>query len=134
MRVLVTGSRQFRSRQLVYRELENAYHRWAGSGAIERGDNFQVVHGGAPGADTLANQWCWDSRNLPYIAPVEVHPADWRKGSYAGKIRNTEMVRLGAGLVLAFFEPGAQHAGTRHCLETAKLWLPNTEIKEIWNT
>ena len=61
-----------------------------------------IIHGAAPGADSLAG----------YVAgtlgfDVEVHPANWAKhGRAAGPIRNQEMLDSGADLVIAF--PGGR--------------------------
>lgn len=57
-----------------------------------------VVHGAAPGADSLAGAI---ARKLGLR--VEAHPAEWgRWGRSAGPRRNARMVALGADLCLAF--------------------------------
>ena len=132
MRVLVTGSRQFLDRRTLHSTLDFVYHEWRPTADAD--ESLTIVHGGAVGADALANQWCWDRRHMfDRVAPPEMHPADWRRGNMAGRIRNVEMVRLGADLVLAFFQSGARNAGTRHCVEEARRWLPHVEIREVWN-
>lgn len=133
MRVLVTGSRQFESQEIIYSELNLAYLQWCKD--LDDQDGFVVVHGNAPGADTLAAQWCHDNRDLTLPPSQESHPANWsRYGNRAGTVRNMEMIQLGADLVLAFFQPGAKNVGTRHCVTEAKRWLEHrgTIIKEIW--
>ena len=73
-----------------------------------------VVHGDAPGADTLAKQVAEE-----YGMQVEAHPADWRKhGKAAGPLRNQRMVALGADICLAFPEPGSR--GTLDCMRRAE--------------
>lgn len=139
MRVLITGSRQWLDQAKLYEELDAVFQPWLANArelpqiAFE---GFTVVHGGAPGADALAGQWVFDRRDADIPPEAEVHPALWNVHGrrLAGKIRNTEMVRLGADVVLAFLVPGAQNAGTRHCLETAKTWLAwkGVPIKEVW--
>ena len=138
MRVLITGSRQWTDQSKLYATLDSLFRHWIESGAnmIDEETDFIVIHGNAPGADTLANQWTWDRRNLPISPSVEVHPADWSNNAdvLAGHRRNFEMVQLGADVVIGFLVPGAANRGTRNCLELAKNWLTHrgTTIKEIW--
>lgn len=131
MRVLVTGSRQFLDQGTLYAELDRLLVLAAAEGQAE----FIVVQGGAPGADTLAGQWVHDRRSESLLRPEsEVHPAEWnRYGRHlAGGIRNAKMVGLGADLVLAFFQPGAENKGTTNCATQAK--LAGLTVKEIWAT
>lgn len=129
MRVLVTGSRQMEDQGRVYHELDALY-----AHAIEQGHaEFTVVHGGAPGADSLAGQWVFDRRmNGPVHPQLEVHPAEWNRygRALAGGIRNAKMVGLGADIVVAFFQPGAENRGTRNCSAQAR--LAGLEVKETW--
>lgn len=128
MRVLVTGSRQASDQTPIYRELDALWERWWPNATHP--DEFMVIHGGAPGADTLAGQWCHDRRDRPGIAQ-EVHPAQWGLyGSHAGGIRNQIMVNAGADIVLAFFRTGAKNAGTRNCVTTAR--LAGLDVQEFW--
>jgi predicted polyphosphate/ATP-dependent NAD kinase len=83
-----------------------------------------VIHGGAPGADSLAG----------HIAgrlglEVEVHPANWAKhGRAAGPIRNREMLDSGADLVIAF--PGG--IGTANMITQASLMgVPVERVKGL---
>lgn len=71
-----------------------------------------IVHGGARGADRLADLWA-KSRGVPAI-PC---PADWDKhGKAAGVIRNAEMLkRWKPHVVIAF--PGGR--GTAHMMSIA---------------
>lgn len=132
MRVLVTGSRQLTDQGRVYRELDAAMMAWFEGGGTVRGETFTVVHGGAPGADSIAAQWVWDRRVDTWKPAMEVHPAEWnRYGRHlAGGIRNAKMVGLGADLVLAFFQPGAKNAGTSNCVQQAR--LAGLTVKEVW--
>jgi hypothetical protein len=62
-----------------------------------------VIHGGAPGADTLAHHAA-TARGLH----VEVYPADWQRyGRRAGPIRNEEMAASGLTRARGFRMPGA---------------------------
>ncbi|MGH3525755.1 MAG: hypothetical protein ACRDQ6_00390 [Pseudonocardiaceae bacterium] len=72
-----------------------------------------MVHGGARGADQLADEvargWGWTP---------EPHPADWaRYGRSAGYRRNAAMVTLGADVCLAFILDGSR--GASHTAQLA---------------
>lgn len=113
MRVLVTGSRAWDDEERI---AEAMHHAWE----IVDFTNHPMptlVHGGAIGADQIAariaRQWKWQ---------VETHLAQWRPhGIYnpqAGRVRNSEMVALGADLCLAFLRNGSR--GTKDCGEKAE--------------
>ena len=109
LRILITGSREWTDRATIRRALVEAGHR---SGVHPR--DTVVVHGGARGADTIA-----DEVADAFGCQVEVHPADWdRYGKAAGHRRNAEMVALGADVVLAF--PLGASPGTRGCMKLAE--------------
>ena len=107
MRILVTGSRDWDDVGAVAVALL--------SGRVI-GEEVTVVHGGASGADQIANRV---ARNLGWKR--EVHPAAWRpNGIYnpqAGLLRNREMVELGADVCLAFIKNGSR--GATHCAALA---------------
>lgn len=122
-RLLITGSRDWVDRGTMYIAL---YEAWQQLGA-----RTTLVHGAAPGADTMAAH-IWSLEGLP----VEAHPADWEQPCgencyhkprekngrpycpLAGHYRNQHMVDLGADLLLAFPMPGSR--GTWDCLRRAK--------------
>lgn len=107
-RILVTGSRHLTDFALVSRALQQA--------AAELGPDTVVVHGAARGADMLAHK---AARTLDL--GVERRPADWENlGRRAGVIRNAEMVRDGADLVLAFLVADLPCRGTRDCMRRAE--------------
>lgn len=118
--IIVCGGRNFHDRAVVYDALDHilrAYGRVA------------VIHGGAEGADTLADQWAHERNVNPLpgttcAQPLAV-PADWTAyGGRAGPIRNAKML----GLLLARMEPGHKIGvvafpggkGTRHMAEIAE--------------
>jgi hypothetical protein len=107
-RILVTGSRTWTNGQIIRNALIGAWR--------ELGDSILVV-GGAPGADIMAER-IWKYAGLP----VERYPADWRPyGIYnpqAGKVRNQQMVDLGADLCLAFIL--RRSSGATDCAEKAE--------------
>jgi len=114
MRVLVTGSRKWRDWQMVYAALNEVYVAWLPT----RDDNegFIVVHGGAVGADSYADEWARAGR--PHVVPEE-HKANWELlGHHAGEERNGRMVERGADLCLAF--PTGVAKGTRNCMKLAR--------------
>lgn len=104
-RVIVTGGRNFNDRALV----AYAFGYLLGN---DRQD-VTIVHGDAPGADTIAAEV---AETVGY--QVEPHPADWKRyRNGAGPIRNAEMIDTGADLVIAF--PGGR--GTANCCSLAEV-------------
>jgi hypothetical protein len=99
-RVIVTGSRRWKDEGLL---------RWTLYNVWDEHPQLIVVHGAHwSGADKMAHDWVVAMQHPQNIAPgakvVErPHPANWQDwGQAAGPMRNTEMVRAGAGLCLAF--------------------------------
>jgi len=118
VRVIVTGSRALTDRDLVWEAL--AVARWELGPLI-------VVHGAAPGADTLAALWVEQHPGLD--CAEEPHRADWaRLGRGAGPIRNQAMVDAGAVLCIGFPVSGSR--GTRDCMRRAEAaGIPVREIR-----
>lgn len=132
-RVLVTGSRAFTARALLGDALD-------GVGFAHGFHGLLIVHGGAKGADSLADAWVRDNWDLGVRR--EVHEADWdapcrdecrhgprrrrRDGSdycpTAGIYRNQLMVEAGADLLLAFLVPPTVSpcTGTRDAIRRAE--------------
>lgn len=110
-RILVTGSRDWWSKEVVWEALQEAYSYCPG------GVEAVVVHGACPsGADSLASGWARANK-----VKIERHPADWKThGRAAGPIRNREMVKLGADICLAFIRDNSRGAsGTADMTEKA---------------
>ena len=124
-RVLVTGSRSWKDRDLIHAVLARLL--------AEHG-RLIVVHGAAVGADLIANDWAAEQPGAVVLAGlmaadytgdapvvVEPHPVtglDWgRYGRGAGHRRNAEMVALGADLCVAFIRDGS--AGATGCARMA---------------
>lgn len=103
MRVLVCGGRDYQNQSRVDAYL-NLYH--------TAGISY-LIHGGAKGADRLADRWAVKNN-----VPVETHFADWdRHGKAAGPIRNRKMLEEGKpDLVIAF--PGGR--GTANMIAQAR--------------
>lgn len=111
-RIIVTGSRDWRDRYVVYRALDQAVTDLNGwltpdpyGNTIPDPRKVTVVHGGCPsGADRYADDWAVGS----LLEPVVFH-ADWAThGRGAGPLRNRSMIDAGASLVLAFIGPCAR--------------------------
>ena len=102
MRVLVCGGRHYKD------EITMAW-------ALRpfESDATLIIHGGATGADSLADEWAHD-----YNIPVECYEADWKRwGNSAGPIRNQQMIDEGKpDLVIAF--PGGR--GTADMVRRAR--------------
>lgn len=103
MRVIICGGRDYRNSAAVRDQLTKL---------SESKPDLTIIHGAAPGADSLAGTI---ARELGLT--VEAHPANWKKhGRAAGPIRNQEMLDSGVDLVVAF--PGGH--GTQDMISRAK--------------
>lgn len=130
MRVIVTGSRRWADKQVVYDALNETYRTYG---------PFVLVHGAcATGADAIAHDWLALASRL---VPVQEDPfkAAWAaRGPAAGPERNKRMVAAGGQLLLAFVEPCSKancdkpqphdSHGTAGCMELAR--EAGIEIKE----
>ena len=131
--VLVTGSRDWKGKLLIFNELNNALA-WAEEWEYA---SFTVVHGACihGGADQDAAEWVSLAENGQYgEIPVyqDPHPAEWERfGKQAGPFRNQQMVDAGAHLVLAFFQDGAGNQGTSDCVRRAR--SAGREVREFTN-
>lgn len=132
-RVIVTGSRDYPCEDDVWEALAMAV-----AENCDPGDVFTVVHGACPtGADAHAVSWLRLPDGDSGVAIVEeAHPALWERclpDCYhrprpdgrcpaAGPRRNSEMVALGADLVLGFPLAGdrKRSRGTWDCLDKAE--------------
>lgn len=109
--IIVTGGRDFLNKEVVEKTLSKL-----------RPD--AIAHGGAPGADFLANHWAWLNRVECYV-----FPAYWSKhGRAAGPLRNVKMLdTFPHALVVAF--PGGH--GTNNCkAEARKRGMQVIEVNE----
>lgn len=109
MIILVCGGRDFNFKKLIFHVLDTF-----SDDLEEHGMKIEkLVHGGAPGVDTISGQWA-EKEGIE----VEVYPADWKQyGKRAGYIRNQQMLKEGnPDGVLAF--PGGK--GTKMMVKLAK--------------
>lgn len=95
MRILVCGGRDFEDRSAV----AIALREFRPVNVVTDVSDAVIIVGGAPGADTLAEEWAdvWGVRKRVFLA-------DWKKhGKAAGPIRNQRMIDEGKpDLVIAF--------------------------------
>lgn len=111
-RYLFCGSRKYRD-PYVIRLLIAGLHTW---GKIHK-EPIVIIHGDAPGADTLADEATKEWANVS----AEKYPADWN--SYdraAGPIRNQQMLDEGKpSIVFAFSDDFKNSKGTRDMVRRA---------------
>lgn len=104
-RILVTGSRDW---------TDDAKLDWAIMNELQEGEDAVIVHGGARGAD-----WMAETAAIAWGVQSEVHRADWEKyGKRAGFVRNQEMVDAGADVCLAFIRNNSR--GATMCAQLAE--------------
>lgn len=102
-RIIVCGGRDYADRARVWEVLD---------GLLVEFGAIVVFHGGARGADALAERWTIERGVTGFASP-----ADWTKhGRAAGPIRNRQMLDAGADLVVAF--PGG--SGTADMIKQAR--------------
>lgn len=109
-RILITGERSWTDEQQVHSALSALLRRL-------NTNDIVIVHGDCEtGADRFAQNFCNENG-----IKSERHPADWKRlGKAAGPRRNTEMVRLGAYVCLAFWSgEKVTGSGTFDCLTKA---------------
>lgn len=105
MRVVVTGSRFWKNREVIYDTLDELHRKYV----IE-----VLYHGEASGADTMAKQWAME-RGIPVFGC----PYAGAYGKQGGSIRNGWLLDEGRpDLVVAF--PTAESKGTWNMLTQAK--------------
>lgn len=111
MRVLISGGRFFREEKKIEEVIYSL------------GDDDVVIHGDCPkGADFLADYHA-TCRGLT----IESYPADWRVGTYAGHMRNQQMIDT--GIDFAYFFWDGMSPGTADCLKRAiKAGIPHKVI------
>lgn len=106
-RILVTGSRTFTDRDLIEHVLAEKF---------KEGD-IVIVHGGARGADRMADEWAVINSVKRDVYPVV--SSDWQRfGKRAGILRNEVMLDSGPDLVIAFWD--GKSKGTAHTISEAR--------------
>jgi hypothetical protein len=113
LRLLVCGGRDYTDRTRVFKALDTVNAR--------RGISL-LIHGGAPGADSLAGEWA----KLRKVE-VKVYPADWdTHGKAAGPLRNQQMIDDGKPDAVVSLPGGVGTADMTQRAEAAglKVWRP----------
>ena len=101
MKVIVAGSREVKSYELVERAIEDSGF-----------DITEVVCGAARGVDSLGAEWAQD-----HGVPVKYFPAEWKRyGRAAGSKRNEQMAEYAEALIAI---PIARSKGTKHMISAA---------------
>ncbi len=110
MKILVTGSRDWSSREAIWDAISGACDpHWR-----ECPYDVVLIHGGARGADTIAGEYA-TYEGIEVIVCL----ADWNKyGKSAGVIRNNHMLDMDPDVVLAFQRNKSR--GTQHCIGEAR--------------
>jgi hypothetical protein len=112
-RVLVCGGRDYGNRERLFRVLDEALQV-----ATASGKTFTLVHGGAKGADTLADVWATERKIADEGGMVRVYAADWNThGRKAGPIRNKLMLTESKPHVIVAFKGGR---GTAHMMSISR--------------
>ena len=119
MRLLVTGSRNWRDADLLFEVLDE----------INEDQHIEcIIEGEAPGADQLARAWA-----ERHHVPVRAYPANWQKhGKAAGHIRNQQMLVEGQpDHVVAF--PMRDSKGTWDMVNQAMAAGVTTEVIDSYD-
>lgn len=78
--------------------------------------NFEILNGGARGADKMATKIA-----LELGIPVTEVPANWKRhGKMAGHLRNNRMLDMEPSLVVAFYKEGSLNIGTTDMVRKAE--------------
>lgn len=103
MKLLVCGGRDYRNEAYVWLTLDRLH---------AETPITEIITGGVPGADRIANDWAKTKPIKRYVSK-----ADWKAhGKSAGPKRNARMLEWNPDLVLAF--PGGR--GTANMVAQAK--------------
>jgi hypothetical protein len=101
MKTIIAGGRDIHDKEILLQAINES--------------GFEITHvivGGAPGVDTMAEEWARE-KNLT----GEIHNADWRKfGKAAGPIRNRVMAEHGEALIAIW---DGVSRGTKNMIEEA---------------
>ena len=107
MKVLVTGSRYWTHKGMIYNTLDEIH---------AKTPITLLIHGCAKGADTIADEWA-SERGVE----MDLYPARWSEfGRIAGSLRNQEMIDKHPDTDLCVGFPITTSVGTRDCLRRAE--------------
>jgi hypothetical protein len=126
MRILVCGGRDYKNYEAIARAIEAALppSNESVAGAWLPPMDTVLIHGGAPGADLLADKWA-----VTNWVKIEEFKADWGlHGKAAGPIRNQKMIDEGKPDVVVAFPGGRGTADMVRRARAAKIKV--IEIEE----
>lgn len=118
LRIIVTGSRDFRDYDLLCDTIMNFLDDKDDAGIVDNPSQVKFISGTDRRADVLGEQFAYT-----YEYDVVRFPADWdRLGHRAGYIRNTEMVKYASkdgnyGVLIAFWD--GKSKVTKHMIDLA---------------
>lgn len=106
MKILVCGGRNYRDRDFIFATLNTVHASYDGGVTC-------LIHGNAPGADSIADEWA-----LAIGIDCVAYPADWvLHGRRAGPIRNAQMLAEEPDIQLVVAFPGG--SGTEDMIRKA---------------
>jgi predicted Rossmann-fold nucleotide-binding protein len=122
MKLLVCGGRDYQDREAAFSALDR----------VDRKRKVMlVIHGGATGADALADEWA-QARGVSRL-PFPVTPEEWHKlGLVAGPMRNERMIRVGGpdGVVALPGGSGTADLVRRVRAANVQVWMPYGGVNE----
>jgi hypothetical protein len=117
MKLAIIGSRTFNDVNFFVEILHNHFF----NGFTSKYLPFEIISGGAKGADTLAANFA-SVHNIKYVE----YPAEWAKyGKSAGFKRNQQIINA-CDMVVAFWD--GKSKGAEHSINLAKLLKKPTFI------
>ncbi len=117
MRIVIAGGRDFNDWD-TFMGYMSVLPNWIGH------DDFEVVSGGASGADSLGERFA-----QLFNHQLTRFPADWEKyGRAAGPIRNEQMAKYADG-VIAFWD--GKSRGTKNMIDVARKYNKWTYVVRI---
>lgn len=117
MKLLITGSRKYDDFEKMNQVIKHL-------AKVTDSKITMLLHGGAKGADTLAQKWADENGIKTHV----IKPNYEKHGKVAPLIRNKELVKL-ADITLAFYSDDKRTGGTGHtATETIKTEKPLLEI------
>lgn len=112
VKVLVTGPRDFKDEEFVWKQLD-----WI----LAHRPFTYLIHGGAKGVDTFAENWLMDRSETVY-PPLRsiVYPYPRGLGKAGGPIRNRDMLNEKPSFIVAFKYGRDWTRGTGNMVEQAR--------------
>ena len=115
MKAIFCGSRDWTGDSEIIEALDTVWNIAQLAGVKEKSE-VTIIHGDAPGADTIAGK---QAEKMGFT--VIPYPADWKQyGAHAGPIRNTQMLDEHQDVDVVFsFMSRSGSMGTQDCITKA---------------